>query len=70
MNKEKLNTVFAYLDELRDSGDVNMLGATEKLIADFEMPEIEAKQFLQLWMDTFTLEDTLEQRVNKAIAAK
>jgi len=44
-----------YLDELRESGDTNMYGATPFLMSEFrKLTEQEAREILQYWMKTFT----------------
>ena len=43
----------AFLDNLRDSGVTNMLGATPYLIEEFNLETKEARAVLFKWMDTF-----------------
>ena len=50
MDKE---TVFLYLDILRDSGVVNMFGAGPWLEDEFGVDIIEARELLIEWMHTF-----------------
>ncbi len=51
---EKEQEVFTYLNELRESGDTNMLGARPYIMAEFtELAASEAKNMLMLWMDNF-----------------
>ena len=42
--------VFEYLDALRESGVVNMFGATPYIVAEFGVTEVEAKRLLMKWM--------------------
>ena len=42
-----------YLDELRESGEVNMFGAAPYLEEEFELPPEDAKKILKYWMGTF-----------------
>lgn len=42
-----------YLDQLRESGVTNMLGAGEYLEAQFDLSKKEAKEILIYWMKTF-----------------
>lgn len=43
----------AYLDELRESGETNMWGATPYLMAEFpELSKPEAREVLRLWMES------------------
>ena len=48
---------FDYLDDLRDSGVVNMFGAGVYLQRDFCLSRSEAKEVLLKWMDQFKRED-------------
>lgn len=41
---------FNYLDELRDSGEINMLSAGAYLEAEFGLDRREAKKVLLAWM--------------------
>jgi ABC-type Zn uptake system ZnuABC Zn-binding protein ZnuA len=42
--------VFQYLDDLREAGFVNMYGAWEYLMHDFDMFPNQAKEFVFEWM--------------------
>ena len=42
-----------YLDELRESGDTNMLGAGRYVEEEFELNQDTAGKILLYWMDTF-----------------
>lgn len=44
--------IFEYLDELRDSGEVNMFGAAPYVASDFFLSKREARQVLMEWMDS------------------
>ena len=46
MNKE----YFQFLNELRESGDINMLGASPYLQAEFGLDRREARRVLSDWM--------------------
>jgi hypothetical protein len=46
--------MFDYLDELRDSGIVNMFGARPFLMAEFDIPPNVASKVLSDWMKTFS----------------
>ena len=48
-----MDTYFAYLDKLRDSGVTNMFGAGEYLEQEFDMDRNRAREVLQAWMDQF-----------------
>ena len=43
-----------YLDDLRDSGVTNMLGAAPYLQREFNIPFKEARKVLVYWMETFS----------------
>lgn len=53
---EQEQEVFNYLNELRESGDTNMFGASPYIINEFELPSNEAKRLLSLWMSNFNRE--------------
>ena len=50
MNKEEY---FVYLDNIRESGAINMFGAAPYLQDAFGLSRYEAKDILLEWMDTF-----------------
>ena len=50
MDKEEM---FQYLDDLRESGVVNMFGATPYLQDEFGLDKREAHVILAEWMETF-----------------
>jgi hypothetical protein len=50
MNKEEY---FVYLDDIRESGAINMFGAAPYLQDAFSLSRYEAKDILLEWMDTF-----------------
>ena len=52
--------VFAYLDELRDSGVTNMFGARPYLQDEFGFDKKEAGQWLTQWMQTYAGRHGLE----------
>ena len=45
--------VFEYLEELRESGETNMFGATTYVMETFEINKSMAKQFLTDWMESY-----------------
>jgi len=47
------NTVFEYLDELRESGVTNMFGARPYIVEEFDIEPAEAGKLLTKWMKTF-----------------
>ena len=48
--QEKVNV---FLDELRESGAINMFGAAPIIAETFGVTKKEAQQYLKNWMDTF-----------------
>ncbi len=45
--------IFAFLDNVRESGSINMFGAAPVLQEVFELDRREARDMLLEWMDTF-----------------
>ena len=43
-----------FLDDLRESGEINMFGARLWLIKAFELSGKEAREILTYWMETFS----------------
>ena len=52
-NSDEYLEYFVYLDELRESGTINMMGAPRELQNDFGMDKIEARKIFQLWTEQF-----------------
>ena len=52
---------FRYLDELRESGEINMMGAPRELQYEFEMDKTEARKIFQLWTKQFSTAKNPEQ---------
>ena len=52
-----LDEYLLFLDELRESGDTNMYGATPYLQERFGLDKAEARQVLGYWMKTFGQEE-------------
>ena len=57
---------FEFLDELRKSGETNMLGAGAYLEEEFNMNRYDARKVLQAWMETFDGERSVESRVEES----
>ena len=47
------NEVNVFLDDLRESGSVNMFGAGASIQEMFGVTKYDANRFLQTWMETF-----------------
>ncbi len=54
LDKAKYPEVFKYLDLLRESGEVNMFGASQYVAREFEIPEREARGIVADWMRSFS----------------
>tara|TARA_R110000824_G_scaffold124908_1_gene283728 strand:- start:206 stop:409 length:204 start_codon:yes stop_codon:yes gene_type:complete len=52
---------FVYLDELRESGTINMMGAPRELQHEFGVDKIEARKIFGLWTKQFNTAKTPEQ---------
>mgnify|MGYP003132866702 CR=1 FL=1 len=50
MKEELKNEIFLYLDDLRESGAVNMFGATPYIVSLFDLSEKDARSVLSDWM--------------------
>tara|TARA_E500000318_G_scaffold34466_2_gene33763 strand:+ start:2390 stop:2620 length:231 start_codon:yes stop_codon:yes gene_type:complete len=57
MSNDFNNEVHEFLNELRDSGEVNMFGATKDLMDEFDMDKREARGHLMTWMNNFKKDD-------------
>ena len=49
-----LREYFVYLDELRESGRINMAGAPRELREDFGIDKAEAIKIFELWNKQYT----------------
>ena len=43
---------FEFLDDLRDGGTMNMMGAARELQNEFGLNKIQAREIFQLWTET------------------
>ena len=56
-NKEySMEEYFEFLDDLRESGAINMYGAAGVLVEVFAIPKQEARDILSAWMKQFRKE--------------
>jgi len=53
MTDRKYDDVDMFLDALRDSGAVNMFGATPHIMENFDLDERAAQKRLSDWMEGF-----------------
>jgi hypothetical protein len=58
MNKEKY---FIFLDNIRETGKINMLGAAPYLQEAFDLSRYDAKEILFEWMNTFNERHKVKQ---------
>ncbi len=63
LSSSAIERYFSYLDGLRESGVTNMWGAAQFLESQFEIDHPEASEILCSWMKTFSLDQTLTERV-------
>ena len=50
---DKYLEYFVYLDELRESGTINMMGAPRELQFEFGIDKLEARNIFGLWANQF-----------------
>ncbi len=67
-DREDVATYFAYLDNLRASGDINMFGAGLFLRREFLLEREGASAVLSAWMSTFDEDASPEARAEAALA--
>ena len=53
LSKEDLETYFAFLDIIRESGQINMFGAAPVLAETYGLDKRDARDILFKWMDAF-----------------
>ena len=58
---DKYLEYFVYLDNLRQSGTINMMGAPRELQHDFGIDKIEARKIFGLWTKQFSTAKNPEQ---------
>ena len=63
---DKYLEYFVYLDKLRESGTINMMGAPRELQYEFEMEKIEARKIFLLWTEQFSTAKNPEQYTERA----
>jgi len=56
MTKVEKANVFRYLDDLRESGEINMFGAGSYVKAEFAISKYEARDLVKEWMQCFEKE--------------
>ena len=58
---DKYLEYFVYLDELRQCGTINMMGAPRELQNDFDLDKTEARKIFGLWTKQFSTAKKPEQ---------
>ena len=61
-NSESLEQYFAFLDNVRESGKINMFGAASVLQEVYGLEKREAREILFQWMDTFGKRHSLSEQ--------
>jgi hypothetical protein len=57
---------FVYLDELRESGTINMMGAPREMEYEFSLDKAEARKIFGLWTKQFSAAKNPEQYTERA----
>jgi len=48
---------FTFLDDLRESGEINMFGAPQVLVEVFDLNKYEARDIVSEWMKNFSVDN-------------
>ena len=67
--KAEMEDFFAYLDDLRASGETNMYGAAPYLEREYSLDRRESRKILLAWMDTYSGNTSIAERATAAMAA-
>ena len=62
---DKYLEYFVYLDKLRESGTINMMGAPRELQCDFGVTKIEARKIFLLWTEQFSTANNPEKFIQR-----
>ena len=68
-NSVTIGEMFAYLDDLRDGGSINMFGAGPYLREEFGLSRAESHEVLAAWQTTFDPSIKPEDRAATALEA-
>ena len=63
---DKYLEYFVYLDKLRESGTINMMGAPRELQFEFGIDKLEARKIFGLWTKQFSTAKDPEQYTQRA----
>ena len=64
--EDKYLEYFVYLDKLRESGTINMMGAPRELQNDFGIDKMEARKIFGLWTEQFNAAKDPEQYTQRS----
>lgn len=67
---ETLTSYFTKLDNLRDTGSMNMWGAGDYLKNHYGISEVVSRATHAVWMDTFDGKSTAEERAIEALSTR
>lgn len=59
ISKEEKENIFDYLEDLRESGQINMFGATPYVAEAFGINKYQAREILSEWMNNY---ESMEKR--------
>ena len=59
---DQLVEAFAYLDDLRESGAVNMFGASKYVAEDLGYEKATARSLVTMWMKSYDSDSSVEDR--------
>ena len=65
-NSDEYLDYFVYLDELREGGTINMMGAPRELQFEFGIDKLEARKIFGLWTKQFSTAKNPEQYTQRA----
>ena len=63
---DKYLVEFEFLNDLRESGEINMMGAPRELQVEFGIDKIEARKIFGLWTKQFSTAKDPEQYTQRA----
>lgn len=65
---EQLVEAFEYLDEVRESGNINMFDSSRYVAANLRHDIKTARSIVSLWMQTYNDELSITDRANNALS--
>ena len=63
---DKYLVEFEFLNDLRESGEINMMGAPRELQYEFDVDKTEARKIFGLWTEQFSTAKNPEQYTQRA----